>query len=1240
MTLKSKLYIFVIAFFLVITGFVAGSLLIFKQLSANFLELKSATEEHNYYEDVKFSITESMIAAKGWAITGDRKFKGLYLQRMETVHKSFTNLFKVTKNRESVRNILNEFQELKGIAGTVISTDNPVGNRAVLSELQRLDMKEEEIMINLNTLHSKAVNMISGVTDRYEGIKKVMAFYFVGLFTASSLVFLLLALFMRRMIAVPFNDILTASDRIISGDYHYRIGSGRRDEFGIIANRFDAMVEELHRIGEMNEDLYLSTRKQLMKLSAVYELAKAITSTLELDELLRKMAEEATKLLNAKGCIIRLLEDDKLIIKASFGLPREIEKMMTLAMGEGIPGKVAKEGKPLLVEDLSKMPEDWKIPHLPAKTVMTVPLMVRGSVIGTLGLYDKMAHDSGIVSFSADDLSTAEGFASLSAIAIEKAKMFEIILQRENEAIEAKKRLDILFESVHGGIITMQRDYNILSANRFVETWIGMSVNSMIGRSAIEIFHGAKGICPHCVAQATFETGEINAITQESGLNYAELTSYPIKDESGNITEAVVFIQDITDRVLYQEEMLALYREVAQTKEYLESLIDNSADAIITTDLNRIVTSWNPGAEKIYGYSAGETTDNKLLFIPDFLEKDETEYTERVKNGEVLKDIETVRKKKDGTMIEASLTLSPIKDASGAIIGISGISRDISEKKRVEKELIRRNQELSRLFFISSAMRSTLDLDRLLRMILTAVTMGDGLGFNRAVLFLMDEERNVLKGAMGVGPSNYEEAGRVWERLSMEKKSLAEAMQEIETGSLITDSFLDRLSLGTEIPLDSDCIFTRAIKERRPFNVPDAKNEPLSDVVLIQQFGTEAYAVVPLVSRDRVIGVLWVDNLFNKKSITDEDIRFLTAFSNQMAAAIESAKLFEKVSFAEAELENIFKSISDMVYFTDSNYVVKSVNRAIVERFGMPEKDIIGKKCYEVFHGVKEPPHTCPHYKTVQTKKASVEEVEDSYLGGTFLISTSPIFDPNGNFLGTVHIISDITEIKLIREKLANAERMAALGEVAAKVAHEIRNPLVSIGGFSQRLEKKLDGNLKEYAGIITNEVKRLEEILRDILDFVRQVRLSSTSTSINDLLVSTLSLVRPEIVERGILIEAVFDDVQEIMLDPDRIKEALLNVIKNAIQAVAAHGKITIRTYSWDRYVVAEISDTGTGIAEKDMPFIFDPFYTTKASGTGLGLAITQRVIEEHKGKVEVESQVSKGTTVKIYLPVLKEGK
>jgi PAS domain S-box-containing protein len=535
-------------------------------------------------------------------------------------------------------------------------------------------------------------------------------------------------------------------------------------------------------------------------------------------------------------------------------------------------------------------------------------------------------------------------------------------------------------------------------------------------------------------------------------------------------------------------------------------------------------------------------------------------------------------------------------------------------------------------------MRSTLELDRLLRMVLTAVTMSDGMGFNRAILFLVDEAKNVLKGVMGVGPASPEEAWKIWDDLSMRHKTLNDVMQEIATSSVKKDSFLEKLTLGIELSLDNDGALIRAIKEKKPFNILDVKEEPLSDAVLIQQLGTQAYALVPLISRDKVIGLIWVDNYFNRKTILEEDMQFLVSFSNHVASAIESARLFEQVTMAEQQLENIFESISDMVYFVSSDYEIKNINRAVSDKMGIPPSEILGRKCYEIFHGTNEPLQRCPHHKTVNTKKAYIEELEEPHLGGTFLTSSSPIFDSAGEFIGSVHVVRDISELKNLREKLVMSEKMAALGEVAAKVAHEIRNPLVSVGGFAKRLEKKLEGNLKEYAGIIVKEVARLEGILKEILGFVKEVRLSRENTNFNVLVDDVLQLMESDIEERGIVIVRDYVSSPDIFIDPQRVKEAIVNIISNAIQSIAGSGSIYVRTYIERNDSVLEIRDTGRGIPGEDLAFIFNPFFTTKSSGTGLGLAITHRIIQEHNGRLEVESEVDKGTVFRVFMPI-KEG-
>ena len=236
------------------------------------------------------------------------------------------------------------------------------------------------------------------------------------------------------------------------------------------------------------------------------------------------------------------------------------------------------------------------------------------------------------------------------------------------------------------------------------------------------------------------------------------------------------------------------------------------------------------------------------------------------------------------------------------------------------------------------------------------------------------------------------------------------------------------------------------------------------------------------------------------------------------------------------------------------------------------------------------------------TKKAYIEELDDPHLGGTFLTSSSPIFDLTGDFIGSVHVVRDISELKSLREKLVMTEKMAALGEVAAKVAHEIRNPLVSVGGFAKRLEKKLDGNLREYAGIIVKEVERLEDILKEILGFVKEVRLAKELVNLNSLLDDVLKLMESGLEDRGIMVTRDFRLHAEVFVDSNRVKEAFVNILSNAVQSISGSGSVSVSTYAKGHDAVVEVRDTGKGIQESERPFIFNPFFTTKASGTGLG--------------------------------------
>lgn len=697
-----------------------------------------------------------------------------------------------------------------------------------------------------------------------------------------------------------------------------------------------------------------------------------------------------------------------------------------------------------------------------------------------------------------------------------------------------------------------------------------------------------------------------------------------------------------------ETENIKVMTQLQELKSYLESLIQSSADAIVATDLDNIVTAWNRGAENIFGYKKEEVVGKPLPIIPDFLQEMERIYLKRIRQDDTLKDIETVMVTKENKIMEVTLTMSPIKNSKGEIIGVSRIIRDITEKKKLERDLIRRNEELTKILFISSAVRSTLELNKLLRIILTVITMGEGLGFNRAILFLVDEEKNVLRGVMAVGPSSYEEAWQIWSSMSKEKKTLFEVLDELSTKEFEEDSFLERLCKNISIPLDENTPIVRAVKEKRIFNIRDVYKEE-ADPVIIQQLGSFAYAVIPLISKDRAIGAVWVDNLYTRKPITDQDINFLKGFADQVAGAVENAWIFDKIEQAEKELEMLFNSITDIIYYTDDSYTIKKVNRSFLDKVGLKEHEVIGQKCFKLLHKTNHPPEVCPHRKAVQTAKPYVEELEENYLDGVYLLSSSPIFDKSGSLIGTINVAKNITELKTLRERIISMEKMAALGEMAAKVAHEIRNPLLAIGGFAKRLHKELTGEkVQEYTKIIIEEVKRLERILNEILSFIRPFSLGKETFEIRKLVEDVVNFVESTLQENNNKFELVIENDFTVLGSFDKLKELLLNIISNANEATK-NGLITLRIKKADKipieldkekeYFTIEVEDTGCGIQKENLKRIFDPFFTTKATGTGLGLAISKRIVEDHGGIIKVESEVNKGTIFRIYLPVYKGG-
>jgi two-component system sensor histidine kinase HydH len=249
------------------------------------------------------------------------------------------------------------------------------------------------------------------------------------------------------------------------------------------------------------------------------------------------------------------------------------------------------------------------------------------------------------------------------------------------------------------------------------------------------------------------------------------------------------------------------------------------------------------------------------------------------------------------------------------------------------------------------------------------------------------------------------------------------------------------------------------------------------------------------------------------------------------------------------------------------------------------------------------------------------------------------ITDSQQQYMGKVLLLSDVTEIRSLEHKMRENERLAAVGRMAGGVAHEVRNPLSSIKGLALLLKNKFSAGSKEQdtADLLIQETERMNRTITEMLSFTRPTTLRLGRVDLAALLRRSLELIEAEAVENHIVtkLEAQ-SNLLPIAGDADRLQQVMMNVLLNALQAMEQGGTLTVTLANKEesRSVELRISDTGEGIAAELLPQVFYPYFTTKQGGTGIGLAISQKIVADHSGSIELESEPGKGTTVIILLP------
>jgi PAS domain S-box-containing protein len=638
----------------------------------------------------------------------------------------------------------------------------------------------------------------------------------------------------------------------------------------------------------------------------------------------------------------------------------------------------------------------------------------------------------------------------------------------------------------------------------------------------------------------------------------------------------------------YEESARAARAKTAELNERLRAVIDASPVAIIEIDLDNRVTVWNEIAESIFGWKSDEAVGTVLPIIPDYLVDDFSEIVGRTIEGEQFYNYETERRRRDGTVFPYSLSLAPHRDADGNVVGVIGIGTDLSSSKQAEEELSR-SRELYRVV-VENSHDMIAVLDPMGRFVFASPSYEQALGYG-------PEELVDVSPISLVHPSDVQRASdALRQAVTGQGAAVVELRMRHKRGNWVFVEGTTTSVLDENGQLQSILMSFRDISERRTAE-EELREAEARYRLLVEQLPLITYINVP-----------------------GESGRWVYL----------SPQLEEILGYKPVDWTTEYANFVNAIHPDDRE-------RVTAERAASGGKGRIGLE-----------------YRLISKDERTVWVRDEAVV----------VRDLSGKPLYVQGYLLDISaereaeaERRRLEAELLHSQKMEAIGRLAGGIAHDFNNLLTAITGYSELIVAELDpaSSLARDAEEIKRAAEQAAAMTQQLLAFSRRQVLQPALLSPNEVIEHMKKMLQRLIGENIELITTLEPEIAVIRSDRSQLEQVIMNLVVNARDAMPNGGSITIETanVNFDSaeetrtglpagdYIVATVSDTGSGIDDETMSHIFEPFFTTKeqGEGTGLGLATVHGIVEQSSGAIEVVSEKDKGSVFRVYLPAAYEG-